>query len=284
MDKQRIVFWLGCHALRHSDTIRLSIAIMERLGVDVRTVGGARYCCGTSKDVNIKSEDGLGKNTLSRINDLGRDEVVTYCPSCQTHFDNFMSEVNEVDADFGHLIKFLHRHREMLAAQLSTPVERRIALHTHVGFQSRVPINEMARDLLRMIPGIDLVEADNPVPGVQCSAAYVTRPNMKSHLAETLVRTVRVHKLDNIVTIFSACQRQLCDVVLPEGAELVNFVKLLALSMGIGDYQEDVYKAWRTAGDEAAVRNTIGAEAIARVGEKNFAQLVLPELVKAADK
>jgi dissimilatory sulfite reductase (desulfoviridin) alpha/beta subunit len=54
--------------------------------------------------------------------------------------------------------------------------------------------------------------------------------------------------------------------------------------MGIGDYQEDVYKAWRTAGDEAAVRNTIGAEAIARVGEKNFAQLVLPELVQRAGK
>jgi hypothetical protein len=107
---------------------------------------------------------------------------------------------------------------------------------------------------------------------------------MKAHLAETLVRTVRVHKVDNIVTIFSACQRQSCDVVLPDDAGLVNFVKLLALSMGIGDYQEDVYKTWRTAGDEAVVRTAIGAEAITRVGKKNFGQFVLPELVKAIAK
>lgn len=281
MDKQRVVFWLGCHVLRHSDIIRASIAVLERIGVDVRTVGGSRYCCGTNKDVNIKSEDSLGKSTLNRMMDLGGDEVVTYCPSCQNHFDNFMSEVNEVGTEFGHFVKFLHQHRERLAAELSIPVRRRVALHTHAGFQSRSPINEMAKDLLRLIPGVDLVEADNPLPGVHCTTAYVARPNMKADLAKHLVRTVCEHKVDTVATIFHSCQRQLCDTVLPDGAEVVNIVKLLTASMGIGDYQEDVYKTWRKAGDEAAIRSAIGADAIARVGDEKFEQFVLPELVRA---
>ena len=110
--EQRIIFWLGCHVLRHSDIIQSCVSLLRLMGADVRTAAGGKYCCGTIKDMNLTAADALGKNVSSRFNATKRDEVVSYCPSCQTHMDNFVSEANETHFNASHFVSFLHRHRK----------------------------------------------------------------------------------------------------------------------------------------------------------------------------
>jgi Fe-S oxidoreductase len=280
MSNENITFWIGCHALRHGDIITTCISILERLGVEVQSAGGPRYCCGTLKDMNTKAADIMGQGTTKRLNDFGSDKVVTYCPSCQTHMDDFVSEFSQTEFEFGHLVTFLYDRREKLAKLLTNPVRRRVLLHLHSGFQSKSPVNDQIREILSLVPGLEVVDQPKRVPGIHCTMALVKLPGMRESVAEDIRDFQRSGRVDDVVTIFHSCHRWLSTQEGLGGLRVTNFVKLLAMSMGLAD-SEDTHKEWRQAGDEQEIRETIGAENIDRIGNENFERLVLPELLKA---
>lgn len=277
MEKESITFWLGCHVLRHSDLIRTSVEILKRIGVEARTVGGPKYCCGTIKDMNLRAATSMGQGAVKRFNKFGNDHVVNYCPSCQTHLDDFISETIDLDFDYSPFVQFLHRHKADLAQQISRPINRRVALHLHSGFQAKAPINRMATELLMLIPGLDIVEHDIRTPGIHCTGAQVALPGMGRDMENSLRRLRNEYAVDDVVTIFHSCQRQLCIHDGLDGLRLVNFIKVLGTAMGI-ELGDDVYGEWKNAGDEARIREVVGEERISRVGQETFERLILPEL------
>lgn len=280
MGKQEsITFWLGCHVLRHSDIIRACVAVIEKLDIEVRAVGGPRYCCGTIKDMNAKAGTIISQGTAKRLGEVGGDMVVSYCPSCQTHLDDFVSEIAQTDFDSGHFVTFLHRRREKLRGLLKKPIRRRIALHLHSGFQSQAPVNEMAHDILSLVPDLEIVKHSFLAPGIHCAAAMAALPGMADDFKASLKRLRNEDGVDDVVTIFHSCQRNLCVHEGLDGLHIVNFIKLLAESMGI-DVEDDIYRNWKVAGDEEAVRETVGAESIGKIGDATFDKLVLPELAR----
>lgn len=277
VDKHSITFWLGCHVLRHSDIIRACISVLTALNIDVKVAGGPKYCCGTIKDMNVKAATNMGSGTARQFNALGRSQVVSYCPSCQTHMEDFISEVAQTEFDSSHLVPFLYQHKEKLASLLRTPIHRRVALHLHSGFQAKAPINEMAAELIGLIPGLVLVENDGFVPGIHCTTGQVALPKMAMELKASVTSMSTEYKADDLVTIFHSCQRALCIHQGLNGIRIVNFIKLLAESMGV-ETEADIYGEWRTAGDEASVRRAIGIKKIEQVGDAAFEDLILPEL------
>jgi hypothetical protein len=277
--EQRIIFWLGCHVLRHSDIIQSCVSLLRLMGADVRTAAGGKYCCGTIKDMNLTAADALGKNVSSRFNATKRDEVVSYCPSCQTHMDNFVSEANETHFNASHFVSFLHRHRDKLAPLLRKPVNRRVALHLHTGFQSSAPINAMVKDLLDLVPGIEIAGHQQRLPGMHCTTAFVGVPGMARDIRHSLELIKQEAAVDQIVTIFHSCQRQLCVHEPAAQVSIVNFVNVLAEAAGLV-IGEDIYKSWKTGGSEQVARDRIGREAIEQAGNERFERFVLPELLK----
>jgi len=67
---EKVVFWYGCNVVRHGDIIHGSIEILRAIGLEVAPVGGPSYCCGTSKDANLRAADGMAKRTVGKFNDL----------------------------------------------------------------------------------------------------------------------------------------------------------------------------------------------------------------------
>jgi len=277
MKQETITFWLGCHVLRHSDLIRTSVEVLKRIGVDARTVGGPKYCCGTIKDMNLRAATGMGQGAVKRFTQFGNDTVITYCPSCQTHLDDFISETVDLEFDYSPFVEFLHAHKSELAAQMNRPIHRRVALHLHSGFQLKVPINQMATELLMLIPGLEVVQHDIRTPGIHCTGAQVAVPGMSSDMEESLRRLRNEYAVDDVVTIFHSCQRQLCIFDGLDGLRLINFIKLLGSAMGI-EIKGDVFGEWKNAGDEVSIREAIGEERIDVIGREAFEKLILPEL------
>ncbi len=66
---EKVVFWYGCNVVRHGDIIHGSIEILRAIGLEVAPVGGPSYCCGTSKDANLRAADGMAKRTVGKFND-----------------------------------------------------------------------------------------------------------------------------------------------------------------------------------------------------------------------
>jgi Fe-S oxidoreductase len=278
---ERVVFWYGCNAIRHGDIIHGAIALLRAVGIEPEPAGGPAYCCGTTEDGNPQSAAGMAERTVRKFNRSGRDQVVTWCPSCHRHMGTFMTGVASADFEVVHIIEMLHARRHLLAPLLTQRIERKVVLHAHTGFHE-VDANPMVANLLRLIPGLDVVVTDYSAPGHMCSALAAVPAAMKDVVRRN-VELVSAHEADALVSVFHSCQRLLCGLRTTDGIEVVNYVKLLCEAMGLAP-APDEYAQWKNAGSDAAIMAQIGPERVAKVGAKTFAALVLPELRRLPEK
>jgi Fe-S oxidoreductase len=306
---EKIVFWYGCNVVRHGDIIHNSIEILRAVGLEVAPVGGPGYCCGTTKDANLRAAEGMARRTVGRFNDLAQHlaadalvppsdapalphadpgvpaasaaaRVVTWCPSCHRHMNQFMGAYTEPQFPMSHFTQVVHARRERLRERLVHRVERRVVLHRHFGFRE-VDVNPLVEDLLRLVPGLELVDTDVSVPGHMCSALAAVPAAMQA-VTRGVCALARETQADTVATVFHSCQRMLCGLEADEAFRVVNYVSLLGESMGLSTVDE--YKDWKLAGSAQAVLERIGAERVAQVGEAFVREQLLPELLKPPAK
>jgi Fe-S oxidoreductase len=277
---ERVVFWYGCNAVRHGDILHSAIALLRAIGIDVAPAGGPAYCCGTIKDGNLQAAAGMAARTVDKFNRSGRDRVVTWCPSCHRHMNTFMTGVNIANFEVSHITEMLHARRHLLAPLLERRIERRVLLHAHTGFHE-VDANPLVAALLRLIPGLELVVSNYAAPGHMCSALGPVPAALKD-VGRRSVALAALHNADTLATVFHSCQRLLCGLQSTDGVRVVNYVALLAASMGIA--VEDEYAQWKNAESEADVIARIGPERIAKVGAGFLAAQIMPELRKLPAK
>jgi Fe-S oxidoreductase len=273
---EKITFWYGCNVVRHGDIIRGAMALLETVGYEVQPAGGAGYCCGTAKDANLRAAEGMGKRTVEKFNAHGNGALVSWCPSCYRHMNSFMGEYTQPQFTLAHFVQVLHARREQLAPKLVHRVEQKVMLHKHFGFRE-VDVNPLVEDLLRLIPGLQLVDSELSVPGHMCSALSRVPDAMREVTRATCDQTT-ASGASTLATIFHSCQRLLCGLEGTEPFRVVNYVNLLTESIGL-DLRDD-YKDWKLAGDEEETIERVGAQRIAVMGEKLFRQSILPELMR----
>ena len=290
--KEAITFWYGCNVLRHGDIIRSCLDILRALEFDALPVGGPDYCCGTVKDANQTTAGGMATRTVGRFNALAegsgtqasagggrgataRGRVVAWCPSCHAHMHDFIERTNDTQFTMTYLVDLIYAHREKLAPLLVHPVPLRVLVHKHVGFNELVGVNRIVPELLRMIPGLTVVEDDYLAPGYMC-ASLVAVPGAMEDMFGHTVAALQASGADAVVSIFHQCYRELCGLEAQGVTQAYNYVQLLARSMGL-EY-EDEYKAWKKAGAGAA--ELLGEARVAKVGVQFFERALLPELKK----
>ena len=272
---ERITFWYGCNVVRHGDIIHGCLDILRMLGIDAQPAGGPDYCCGTGKDENQTAADGMARRTVTKFNAMGRERVVAWCPSCHSHMTEFMGQAYKPEFGLTYLVDVLYEHRAALSALLKHPVPMRVLLHKHVGFNDKVAVNDKVPALLRLVPGIEVVDDGYAAPGYMCALLTAVPKAMEDMNRETL-RRVALHQADAVVTVFHQCYRELCGLEAHAGTKAFNYIHLLAQSIGL--QYVDEYKAWKKAGPNAAA--LIGDKRLAQVGVQFFERAMLPELMK----
>lgn len=277
---EKVTFWYGCNVARHGDIIHSAIALLEAVDIEVTPAGGAGYCCGTAKDANLRAAEGMGKRTVEKFNAHGTGQLVSWCPSCYRHMNAFMGEYTDAQFQLSNFAQMLHQRRDVLAKKLVHRIERKVLLHKHFGFHE-VDVNPLVEDLLRLIPGLELVATDFSAPGHMCSALSRVPASLKD-VTRTLCNEAVSAQADTVATVFHSCQRLLCALEGSEPFAVVNYVNLLAQSMGLTS--RDDYKEWKLAGSEEAVIAKVGAQRISAMGEKLFHDAILPELLRPPSK
>jgi Fe-S oxidoreductase len=266
------LFWYGCNMTRHAEIIRLSERMLQAVGVSAAPVGGPGACCGNPKESTPRVSEAMGDRTMAGFNASGAPRVITWCPSCHMNLDDFMGQTNDQNFDSRHLCEALDERREALAPLLTTPVPARVFIDRHLGFNDRVKVNEVIPGLLRLIPGVSVVEHAYRAPSYMCfSLAPI--PGALEDVQRATLAAMRETGADTLVTIFHSCHREMIALERDHGIRVVNWVHLLAEGMG-WPYTDD-YKAWRNAADPLAA---IGPERVAAAGEVAVRKLVLPEL------
>jgi hypothetical protein len=174
-----------------------------------------------------------------------------------------------------YFMELLFENRERLKPLLKQPVPMRVFVHRHVGFNDKVPVNDMAPQLLSLIPGLEVVEDGYRGPGYMCAHLASVPAAMKRLVQETELRMRRAGA-GALVTLYHQCQRELVDLEAQGVTQVFNYMQLVARSMGLP--YEDEYKAWKKAGPEAA--RAVGEARLQKVGIQFFDRAIVPELVK----
>ena len=77
------------------------------------------------------SQGHIGERNASKLNDIGREKVVAWCPACYLQSTRFIEHFNDTDFKVSHFSGLLFENRDRLEPLLTNRVERRAVLHKH---------------------------------------------------------------------------------------------------------------------------------------------------------
>lgn len=240
------IFYTGCNVLRTPHIALICLDILDRLGVRFEVMGGPSHCCGTYqvKEGDIAAATGMAMNTIDKMVKSAAPEVISWCPSCKlqftsTHLPTYAAVHGGMPFDFTPFYRYLEARIETLAPFLRNPVQRRVALDERA-FDPQV--NDALRRILRLIPGLELIEID--VEHVGMMRNMIPLKSVKDSIREAAFRAAAEAGVDTLATVYHACHREIVSYSPTVSFEIVNAIELIADSMGIAHH--DSFKEFQT--------------------------------------
>jgi Fe-S oxidoreductase len=261
-----VVFYTGCNVLKTPHIALLCLDILDVLGVSYRVMGGPSHCCGVIQfragDLDTSSR--VSGNTIHKLSQSKSGQVLAWCPSCFVQFTEnmlptFQQATGETPFEMTPFMRFLRGKLDELRPYLRTRVPMRVALHKHPGVAGVV---EAAEDLLRAVPGIEIIKLDVPAVGLQ-SGTLATLPGYKRKLQLNELEAARAAGVDALVAVYHSDHRELCAHEREWPFRILNVLEIVGESMGFR--QDDHYKHLKVMQDaDAIVRDA--ADLIAKHG------------------
>jgi heterodisulfide reductase subunit D len=246
-----IVFYTGCNVIKTPHIALLLLEVLDALGVSYEVMGGTATCCGIQqfKRGDPKVAGRLGFNTIERLARPGASKVVSWCPSCFIQIGEVAmpayaaSTGRAMPFEIAPLAELFAERLDDLRPLFTDRVEKRVALQE----RSAVPSVMVAvKQVLRAIPGLEVVELDVPVMSTQASHLSVL-PQFKEELRQREFAAAAAAAVTTIASVFHACHRDLIAYQPKVTFELLNFMELIGEAMGI--HIPDVYKRLKLMGD-----------------------------------
>ena len=249
-----VVFYTGCNVLKTPHIALLCLDIMDRLGMSYRVMGGPSHCCGVIqlRAGDTETSSRLAGNTISKLAQSKSGQVLAWCPSCFVQFSEnmlptFERATGEKPFDMTPYLRFLRGRLDDLRPFLRKRVAMRIALHKHPGVAG---VAEAAEDLLRAVPGIEIVTLDVPAVGLQ-SVNLATLPIYKRELQLKELEAAHAAGVDALVAVYHSDHRELCAHERDWPFRIVNVLEIIGESMGLK--QDDHYKHLKVMQDADAI-------------------------------
>ena len=238
-----VVFYTGCNVLRTPHIALLCLDIMNALGTSYKVMGGPSHCCGVMqlRAGDTETSSRFAGNTIGKLSNSKTGEVLAWCPSCFVQFtENMLPTFERATGtkpfDMTPFMRFLARNLDQLRPLLTNRVDMRIALHRHPGVAG---VMEAAEDLLRAIPGIEIVDLHQPAVGLQ-SINLATLPAYKRELQLRELEAARGAGIDALAAVYHSDHRELCAHERDWPFRIMNMLEIVGESMGF--HQEDHYK------------------------------------------
>jgi hypothetical protein len=157
-------------------------------------------------------------------------------------------------------IRFLRSRLDTLKADFRRRVPLRVALHKHPGVAGVI---EAASEILQAIPGVELVDLQQPAVGLQ-SVSLGVLPAYKRELQRKELEAARAAGVEALVAVYHSDHRELCAHERDWPFRIVNLLEIVGQSMGLK--QHDRFKELKILQDAdlilAECGDLIGAHAL----------------------
>jgi Fe-S oxidoreductase len=237
------VFYTGCNVLKTPHIALLALDIMDALGVTYQVMGGPSHCCGIRqfKGGDVEMSGRMGTNSIEKMSHSKSGQVISWCPSCYVQFTE--TTVPAIERQGGArpfemtpFLLFLRERMAQLAPLLRGEVRMRIALHRHPGVAG---VMEAAAEILQAIPGVELVDLQQPAVGLQ-SVNLKVLPAFKRELQRNELQAASDAGIDALVAVYHSDHRELCAHERDWPFRIINLLEIVGASMGL--HRHDRYK------------------------------------------
>jgi len=242
-EKADFVFYTGCNVLKTPHIALLALDVMDALGISYEVMGGPTHCCGIQqlRAGDLATFGRMAETTLDKLAHSNTKQVISWCPSCHVQFTEMTLPAAEKTRgakpfDMTPFTLFVHRHLDRLRPLLREPVPLRIALHKHPGVRGVVAA---AEDILRAVPGVELVDLAQPAVGLQANDLKPL-PAHRRALQEAELKAAEAAGIDALVALYHSDHRELCAHERDWPFQILNLYEVVGLSMGL--YYEDTFK------------------------------------------
>ena len=248
------VFYTGCNVLKTPHIALLALDIMDALGVAYEVMGGPTHCCGIvqMRAGDVTTSGRVAEGTLDKLSRSKTGQVLSWCPSCQVQFaETTLPTIEKTRGarpfEMTPFTLFIRKNLDRLRPMLREPVPMRIALHRHPGIAGVV---DAAADILRAVPGIEIVDLHQPAVGLQANSIRVL-PAYRRQLQERELEAAAAAGIDALVAVYHSDHRELCAHERDWPFRIMNIYEIVGLSMGL--HQDDRFKRLKMMQDADAI-------------------------------
>lgn len=244
--EQRLVVWLGCNILRTAHMAETLNDILTHMGTDHALLGGPSHCCGAVHTASGLRDvaDNMLHRTMEKFDQFKPEQLLYWCPSCDDHLSHHdQNLVTETAKRRLNATVFLSRH---IPQQLLVhPVPISVAIHRHVDFPEQEEESRAVHDLLARIPGLQVIDSAS----AKGLGRHCTVPRIRAYGEAQYVGTIadwavaaKQRGATHMVSIYHSCHRRLTllqrEHESTRGLELVNYLTLVARSMGLPERED----------------------------------------------
>jgi heterodisulfide reductase subunit D len=253
------VFYTGCNVLKTPHIALLALDIMDALGITYHVMGGPSHCCGIvqMRTGDVATSGRFAESSMDKLARSKSGQVISWCPSCHVQFtETTLPTIEKTRGarpfEMTPFMLFLRQHLDRLRPYLRNRVDMRIALHRHPGIKGVV---EAAEDILRAVPGIELVDLGQPAVGLM-SNYFRALPAYRRELQKNELDAAEQAQVDALVAVYHADHRELCAHERDYPFRIMNMLEIVGDSMGI--HHEDHFKRLKMLQDVDAIAADCG--------------------------
>jgi len=212
--KAATLLFAGCSADRtegRSGAVALA-RLMKQAGEDFVILGERESCCGLyARDLGFRDEYvRLQEENLKTVKEAGIRTIVTACGSCRRIWGEYPKEELQGVKIF-HAVEYLEKLLQEERLSFNKPIKKKVAYHDPCHLGRGAGIYEAPRNILRAIPGVELVEMPRNRRWSWCcgggGGVPEAFPDLAKWNAEDRLREARETGAELVVTTSAVCMR-----------------------------------------------------------------------------
>jgi Fe-S oxidoreductase len=234
-EKSDVLYHAGCMLSFDSDlwsVARSAVEVLKAAGIDVGIMGKEENCCGgRSYELGYTGEfTKYGQHTIETFNSLGVNKVVTSCSDGYSFFKNLYPKLGmEMKFRVLHTVEYLDALSKEGEITFKREVPMKVTYHDpcHLGRHISPGIYDPPRDLLKSIPGVELVEMQRIRENAWCCGAGAgvsqANPDFALWTANERLKEAMDTGATALVTSCPWCERNFKDAARQFGVDMAVY-------------------------------------------------------------
>ncbi len=211
-EKAEVAFFVGCVASFFPLVQRIPqafVEILNRAEIDFTLLGGEEWCCGFPLiGAGMKKEaEVLIQHNLEAVKKKGIRTVVFACPSC---YHTWKKEYKTGDIQLFHSTQFIKQLIDQGKIRFKEK-KMKVTYHDPCDLGRASGVFEPPREILRAIPGVELVELEGNREQCKCCGGggnlEMVDPELSAALAQEKINQVQKTGADTVITACQQCVR-----------------------------------------------------------------------------